>query len=106
MKKELKPCPFCGCTAEEIYESPDWGFEINYHHCDDCPVSGHNDQYETAEEAVEAWNTRPIEDALRAENARLLEALKEICGTGRRYGDYRDTEVMFDLAEQALKGGE
>lgn len=51
----LRPCPFCGgtkiCTEK--------GINLNY--CDNC----------SAESNVEHWNTRPIEDALRAEIARL-----------------------------------
>ena len=52
---ELKPCPFCGgtkiCTEK--------GINLNY--CDNC----------SAESNVEHWNTRPIEDELRARIAEL-----------------------------------
>ena len=52
---ELKPCPFCGgtniCTEK--------GINLNY--CDSC----------SAEANIEHWNTRPIEDALRARIAEL-----------------------------------
>ena len=52
---ELKPCPFCGgtkiCTEK--------GLNLNY--CDNC----------SAESNIEHWNTRPIEDGLRARIAEL-----------------------------------
>ena len=52
---ELKPCPFCGgtniCTEK--------GINLNY--CDSC----------SAEANIEHWNTRPIEDDLRARIAEL-----------------------------------
>jgi len=52
---ELKPCPFCGgtkiCTEK--------GINLNY--CDSC----------SAEANIEHWNTRPIEDELRARIAEL-----------------------------------
>ena len=51
----LKPCPFCGgtkiCTEK--------GINLNY--CDNC----------SAESNIEHWNTRPIEDELRARIAEL-----------------------------------
>lgn len=52
---KLKPCPFCGgakiCTEKSI----------NLNYCDSC----------SAESNVEHWNTRPIEDELRARIAEL-----------------------------------
>ena len=55
MSEELRPCPFCGgtkiCTEK--------GINLNY--CDNC----------SAESNVEHWNTRPIEDELRARIAEL-----------------------------------
>ena len=66
MSEKLKPCPFCGgtkiCTEK--------GINLNY--CDNC----------SAESNVERWNTRPIEDELRAENVRLNSWLDEVIKQG------------------------
>lgn len=67
----LQPCPFCGqhhlWTYRSTYAPDDQRFvkcAIDPQEDDGC-VSGVN---------VNLWNTRPIEDALRAENQRLREA--------------------------------
>ena len=61
MSEKLRPCPFCGgtkiCTEK--------GINLNY--CDNC----------SAESNIEHWNTRPIEDALQAENEWLKEELQQ-----------------------------
>lgn len=58
----LKPCPFCGgakiCTEKSI--------NINY--CDNC----------SAESNIEHWNTRPIEDELKARIAELEAYIDEL----------------------------
>ena len=52
--KALKPCPFCGGKAE-IEMDDDWYW--NYHvFCQECKIG--TDCYETADEAIEAWNRR------------------------------------------------
>ena len=62
----LKPCPFCGgtkiCTEN--------GINLNY--CDNC----------SAESNIEHWNTRPIEDELRAEIERLKVRIEELEAAG------------------------
>ena len=56
---ELKPCPFCGydriADTKEIFPGKA--------QCTNCGATAPN------------WNTRPIEDALRAENELLRKAL-------------------------------
>ena len=59
---ELKPCPFCG--SADIRTEP--GINLNY--CDKC----------SAEANIEHWNTRPIEDALRARIAELEEEIDQL----------------------------
>jgi hypothetical protein len=62
-EQELKPCPFC--NSEPYDARPD---EMNIAWCK-------NSACEFSESIpVEQWNTRPIEDALRAEIAALKEA--------------------------------
>ena len=71
---KLKPCPFCGGTANIAKGRIEfWAY---------CPHCGARTEfYETEREAVDAWNARPIEDAQTAEIARLrgnIEAIKKI----------------------------
>ncbi len=62
MKEKLKPCPFCG-ESTHIWHAPE-PFEPEYVvHCDKCMVERTG---ATQEEAIAAWNIRPIEDKLRA----------------------------------------
>ena len=63
---ELKPCPFCG--SADIRTEP--GINLNY--CDKC----------SAEANIEHWNTRPIEDALRARIAELEALVDELVNIG------------------------
>ncbi len=76
----LKPCPFCGgtkiCTEK--------GINLNY--CDNC----------SAESNVEHWNTRPIEDALRARIAELEEKQRwRVVADGELPEVYRDEDGDF-----------
>lgn len=68
MSQELKPCPLCGAHAElyiDFMKHPD---ELYWVYCagsvyGDCATTR---VFHTEKEAVEAWNTRPIESALQA----------------------------------------
>lgn len=113
MRKELKPCPFCGEKAAIFVE---------YYHPDIacCIVNCTNCNPSSADEnkAVINWNNRPIEDALQnrisaleAENNRLREALEEIAEFandeyGKRIPAPSCVEFMTIKlrAEKALKG--
>ena len=50
MKKELKPCPFCGGEAEIV------GYTIFWATCKECTAE--TKDFDTKEEAIEAWNRR------------------------------------------------
>lgn len=79
MSDELKPCPFCGADAE--YEGPDdlpmigcqTGCAVNPAVCIHTDDAENNDP---ARHVTLAWNTRPIEDALRAEIAALKKVVR------------------------------
>ena len=65
MNNELKPCPFCGSEAvlecrDEDYND-DWiVYCLNLDgECEFCPCTKY---HETAEDAIEAWNTRYQEE--------------------------------------------
>ena len=64
----LKPCPFCGA------ENTDVGFIA---HTDDCYLMRRYIGASSRKELGIAWNTRPIEDELRAEIACLQEKLHD-----------------------------
>ena len=68
---ELKLCPFCGGEAQVNT----WTMHgITESRCF-CPNSDCPNSVRTV--ALEQWNARPIEDALRAEIARLQEKLHD-----------------------------
>lgn len=101
---DLKPCPFCGGEAYLV------GKEGNVYAIE-CGSCFFKIGATTEKDVVEYWNGRPIEDALRAENKRLREALenieekavlKESEASNATYGFAYDIET---LAREALKGG-
>ena len=67
MSEELKPCPFCGGKADIVIITSDKGDKYDYDqiicHCG--AING--DPYDCDMPTFEQWQTRPIEDALRAE---------------------------------------
>jgi Lar family restriction alleviation protein len=87
---ELKPCPFCGSEKVHIvYCNEAYGV------CDSCGARGKSypDEYGHIAEsidrewAVKSWNTRPLEDALRAnidELEKQLQSYKDFCSAIER----------------------
>ena len=68
---DLKPCPFCGkepnqATAE-LGDRPCFYYECENPKCHAAEMGWHD----TEQEARDAWNNRPIEDALQARIAEL-----------------------------------
>lgn len=60
MTKSLKPCPFCGHSPNPVHWFRDgFGIECSspYYKCHGALYG-----YDTEQEAVKAWNTRPITD--------------------------------------------
>lgn len=102
MNDELKPCPFCGKPVELIscYIANKYRYFITHN----CRLSEHtncklpNQLFDTSAEAFIDWQSRPIEDALRAQLAdaqaeikRLQEAL-----TGLGYTPSADDSGSYD----------
>lgn len=67
---KLKPCPFCGRQAE--VEQPGSARQSNIVECSDCGCRLESSDQMPGYDL--SWNVRPIEDALRAENERLVDA--------------------------------
>lgn len=92
MSEELKPCPFCGSPAELIKK---------YVACSSTQCNA----YET-HIPIDEWNTRPIEDALRATPPSFVEAftaqMVEIHQTNTGNGFATDDlSFLKKLAEEA-----
>ena len=93
---KLKPCPFCG--KDEAYLMTDkWG---NYYvECEYCGAQ--INPYDDKEIIVEGWQSRPIEDELRARIAELEDDNRSLGDSGLRFKqNYEDLErdygVMYD----------
>ena len=85
MSDELKLCPFCGCAA-----APSWyGNKVNIH-CDNesCPAMNVDVGYLPYNDAVKAWNTRPIEDALQAGVDRLRKQVETTMDALHKIADH------------------
>ena len=71
MSDKLKPCPFCGAkphpTTADLLTRPCFYYECENKTCHAAEKGWHD----TKQEAIDAWNTRPIEDALQARIAEL-----------------------------------
>ena len=82
---ELKPCPFCGEQFVVDIDGESGGVAV-WHNTNGkkCPFSEIEDATSFLEVGdnisvlEDLLNTRPVEDALRAENERLRKALEEI----------------------------
>lgn len=70
----LKPCPFCG-------ENPCGPFPGGFPKTLFVKCKNHNCElnHKDGGFTIEDWNHRPLEDKLRAENARLKEINKKLC---------------------------
>lgn len=75
MSNGLKQCPFCGSDVWPV-EHIDLSIIKHFWRVEcldsDCEAEGIScTSYDSAEDAARIWNTRPVEDALRAENEEL-----------------------------------
>ena len=107
----LLPCPFCGEVPKieniTFCAATKWGAV----HC--CCVgpevrTGYRDVDQWRDEAIEEWNIRASEDALRAEVERLTKALCEVA-LERPFegaGQTRAIDYLQGIARAALAKGE
>lgn len=77
---ELKPCPFCG-NATKVLHFDVARAEIGCSHCVFTFVRWLG--YESKDAAVEAWNARPIEDALTRDRDAAIALLREVEWSGK-----------------------
>ena len=73
MNDELKPCPFCGGDAE--IRTLDNGFGHQARCKTTCGVTGKI--YRFREDAIKAWNSRPLEAAAKLEVVKRIRSLIE-----------------------------
>lgn len=76
MSDELRPCPFCNGELHVAGATPG-GRVRHLVYCKSCKCSS-GPAHASKAKAIAAWNHRPVEDELRAENQRLREALARI----------------------------
>lgn len=79
---ELKECPFCGSDGD-VYNAncrtPDADGTKQINWVVDCSVCNFGNEFEDSEEeAIKAWNERPTEDNLKADNKLLRDDLGEV----------------------------
>lgn len=100
MTDELKPCPFCGGTANIAKGQIE--FWVYCPHC-----GARTEFYETEQEAADSWNARPIEDEKDKENKRLCEALAFYAhGKHLWDADERDPACdVYDLVSGQVENG-
>ena len=106
-ESELLPCPYC----EGIPKTIDGGTTYDIY----CPECGNTEIYGYEKEVVtKAWNTRPREEKLQAQNkalleqrSKLVEALESIAAVsdyiGREWRPYYGFLECQKAAQQALK---
>jgi hypothetical protein len=82
----MKPCPFCGGEGVDA--------EDGYVRCSHCECDGPFG----VEAYIDAWNRRPIEDALREEKQALRSALSSIVEIA---GREEDPEILLHDIEKA-----
>ena len=85
---ELKPCPFCGSEAIVTHQDA---------FCTDCDlmISGFDEE----SKAITAWNTRPEEDRLKAENAELRDNCESLNKSCDKY-EAENERLKEDMPEQ------
>ena len=97
MSDELKPCPWCG--SEAVYDS-----FLGYCRCtnDKCPFECKpTAAWITKVGVLKDWNTRPLEDALTAENENMRKGLEMIAFMAKNVGDC----WLIKEVELILRGG-
>ena len=79
MKTELKPCPFCGTkphpVSADLLTRPCFYYECENKTCHAAEKGWHD----TEQEAIDAWNRRPIEESLQSSISELEGKMESVC---------------------------
>ena len=98
----LLPCPFCGKDAILIDED---GYKTDK--SDWCSCNGINCMGLLEQVKVVNWQKRPTESALRAENAKLREALENLEKVAKNSIEYGDgkliARILIPTIQEVLK---
>lgn len=103
MSNELKPCPFCGGRAY-LSERMNGGYYVECESIGGCLAESGN--YDTEEQAVEAWNRRVVDTD---ELLRIAEELEvgyfDGCGVPIRYMVSSEQVLRFEreMADRTRK---
>tara|TARA_R110000850_G_scaffold72542_3_gene159536 strand:- start:397 stop:822 length:426 start_codon:yes stop_codon:yes gene_type:complete len=93
--KTLKPCPFCGSNCVNDTSPPEPECGSYYWVCPDCVCCGGIG--DTVEEATQAWNTRPLEDALKAK----ADMFDELVGSNGALTAIANVMKLSEIPEHA-----
>lgn len=85
----LKPCPFCGDSGFSIFKEG----SIYVVQCGSCLCKT---GATTEKDVIEYWNSRPIEEALEEENARLQRGLFDAIDQNQKN--------IYELSVQSARG--
>lgn len=86
---EIKPCPFCGDSGFSVIKEG----SIYVIQCGSCLCKT---GAMTEKDVVEYWNSRPIEEALEEENARLRQGLFDAIDQNQKN--------VYELSVQSARG--
>lgn len=105
MSEELKPCPFCGALEpQKIMFCDDiigWEYILQCEFCS-ARITSHADM----DDAIRKWNTRPSEEALKAEVEELagyVKRFRETLAEVAQMANNSDQEQIFEKCRDALR---
>ena len=105
MNEELKPCPFCEKQHEWTKAYSHYGV-VEFIQCGKFIIFEHGiTEKVRKDKAIELYNTRPIEDQLRAENEQLMETINLLQNWTKAYPLDMFPEPDLKLARKLLTDG-
>ena len=105
MSEKLKPCPFCEKQHEWTKAYSHYGV-VEFIQCGKFIMFEHGiTEKVRKDKAIELYNTRPIEDQLRAENERLMETINLLQNWTKAYPLDMFPEPDLKLAQKLLTDG-
>lgn len=99
MSEELKPCPFCGNSEDLTVTRINNSTGYRRIECKKCDYNRYI--YGTKQDAIRKWNTRPAEEALKAEVERLKGVIAEIATTLATGAEVSEDDI-FTMCKDAI----